>query len=48
MRIAAQKVRDLLIEEAAEQMEASGEDLVIEEGRIFVRGSPTRFGPTRS
>jgi CO/xanthine dehydrogenase Mo-binding subunit len=40
VRIAAQEVRELLIEEAAERMEAAGDDLVIEEGRVFVKGSP--------
>ncbi|HKA48907.1 MAG TPA: xanthine dehydrogenase family protein molybdopterin-binding subunit [Candidatus Dormibacteraeota bacterium] len=41
-RLAAAEVREKLLESAAEVLEADPADLVIEEGRIIVRGTPGR------
>ena len=42
---ASENARDILFEVAAGMLEASPEDLVAEEGNIFVKGSPTQFQP---
>ena len=39
---AAEEAKGQIIERAAKMMEASAEDLVVKEGRIFVKGSPSR------
>jgi len=43
---AAERVREKAFEVAAEKLEARAEDLVLEEGRVFVAGSPA--GPSLS
>ncbi len=45
VRLACEDARRQLLELAAEAMEASVEDLDIADGRIFVRGSPSRAMP---
>ena len=42
VRLAAEQVRDLLLREAAEEMEAPQEDLTIQNDLIFVKGSPSK------
>jgi CO/xanthine dehydrogenase Mo-binding subunit len=42
VRLAAEQVRDLLLREAAEEMEAPQEDLTIQKDLIFVKGSPSK------
>lgn len=42
VRLAAEEVRRLLLREAANEMEASEEDLTIENDLIFVKGSPSK------
>lgn len=39
VRLAAEKVRDMILDEAAAEMEANIEDLLIQNDRIFVKGS---------
>ncbi len=45
VRLACEDARRQILEIAAESMEAAAEDLEIEDGRIFVRGSPSRNMP---
>lgn len=42
VRLAAEQVRELLLREAAEVMEAPQEDLTIQNDLIFVKGSPSK------
>ena len=42
VRLAAEQVREILLEEAAREMEARREDLTIRNNLIFVEGSPER------
>jgi len=42
VRLAAEKVRELILKEAADQLEAHSDDLVIRNNLIFVKGSPER------
>lgn len=40
IRLAAEKVRDIILDEAAELLEARRDDLTIESDSVFVKGSP--------
>lgn len=42
IRLAAEQIRDVLLQKAATEMEALLDDLVIRNGRIFVKGSPEK------
>jgi len=42
VRLAAEEIRALLLQEAAEEMEARAEDLTIRKDLIFVKGSPEK------
>ncbi len=42
VRLASEKVRKMLLEEAAAEMEANIDDLIIRNDRVFVKGSPER------
>lgn len=42
VRLAAEEVKKLLLKEAADEMEAHWEDLIVQNNRIFVKGSPEK------
>ena len=43
VRLAGEQIREVLFRHAANKLEADSEDLVIQEGRIFVKGSPSVY-----